>query len=56
MTGAVPLEETTMNETPNARPDGGPGVVVLLLAWLAVGIPMLWGIFMTIRKASLLFK
>ncbi len=42
-----------------ARPEdtgGGSSVVVLLLAWIAVGIPMLWGIFMTIRKASLLFK
>ncbi|HMV31471.1 MAG TPA: hypothetical protein PKA50_05060 [Gemmatimonadales bacterium] len=45
-----------MEETRPEGPGGGPGVVVLLLAWTAVGIPMLWGIFMTIRKASLLFK
>ena len=45
-----------MDETPNDAPAGGSGLVVLLLAWIAVGIPMLWGIYMTIRKASLLFK
>ncbi|MBK6778198.1 MAG: hypothetical protein IPG75_01260 [Gemmatimonadetes bacterium] len=45
-----------MDETPNDAPAGGSGLAVLLLAWIAVGIPMLWGIYMTIRKASLLFK
>ena len=45
-----------MDETPNDAPAGGSGLVVLLLAWIAVGLPMLWGIYMTIRKASLLFK
>jgi hypothetical protein len=28
---------------------------VLALAWLAVGIPLLWGVFMTLKKALALF-
>ena len=45
-----------MDETRNDAPAGGSGLAVLLLAWIAVGLPMLWGIYMTIRKASLLFR
>lgn len=45
-----------MDETRHEGPGSSSSVVVLALAWIAVGIPMLWGIFMTIRKASLLFK
>ena len=29
--------------------------VKLALAWLAVGIPLLWGVVETVRKASALF-
>jgi hypothetical protein len=29
--------------------------VVPLLAWLAVGLPLLWGVAMTIGKAAALF-
>lgn len=36
-------------------PDSGSWIVVAL-AWLAVGVPMLWGIWTTIKKASLLFR
>ena len=33
----------------------GPwGLVVL--AWAAVGLPLLWGVWMTLRKAAVLFK
>ena len=28
----------------------------VLLAWLAVGIPLLWGVWMTLQKAFVLFK
>ena len=28
----------------------------LALAWLAVGIPLLWGVVETLRKASALFR
>lgn len=30
--------------------------VLVLLAWVAVGIPLGWGVFMTLKKATLLFK
>ena len=30
--------------------------VIVLLAWLGVGIPLAWGVFMTLKKAALLFK
>ncbi len=30
--------------------------VILILAWLGVGVPMLWGVLMTVKKAALLFK
>jgi hypothetical protein len=29
--------------------------VVLILAWLAVGLPLLWGVAQTIGKAAALF-
>jgi hypothetical protein len=29
---------------------------VVALAWLAVGLPLLWGVAMTIGKAAALFK
>jgi hypothetical protein len=29
---------------------------LVVLAWLAVGAPLLWGVWMTLRKAALLFK
>ena len=28
----------------------------LALAWLAVGIPLIWGVVMTLRKAMALFR
>ena len=30
--------------------------VVLVLAWLAVGLPLLWGVAQTIGKAAALFR
>lgn len=30
--------------------------ITLLLAWLAVGIPLVWGVFITVDKAWVLFK
>jgi hypothetical protein len=32
------------------------GWLAVALAWTAVGIPLAWGIFMTFKKAALLFK
>lgn len=31
-----------------------PGVVVL--AWLLVSVPLLWGVWQTIKKAAVLFR
>jgi hypothetical protein len=28
----------------------------LLLAWLVVGAPLLWGVFQTLKKAAVLFR
>lgn len=30
--------------------------VLVVLAWIAVGTPLLWGVFVTLQKAALLFK
>lgn len=38
---------------------GSPGVgswILVALAWLAVGIPLLWGIWTTLEKAVVLFR
>lgn len=44
-------------DAPEESTHTGPGsVLALMAAWLAVGIPMLWGIWTTIRKAALLFR
>ncbi len=29
---------------------------MVIAAWLLVGIPLAWGIWMTLKKATLLFK
>jgi hypothetical protein len=29
---------------------------VVALAWLAVGLPLLWGIWQTVKKAAVLFR
>ena len=34
---------------------GGQGVT-LVLAWLAVGLPLLWGVLQTLQKTLALFK
>jgi len=40
----------------NAEPRPGAGnTVKLMLAWLAVGVPLLWGVVQTLRKAMALF-
>ncbi len=37
------------------QPPAGSWLLVAV-AWLAVGVPLLWGIFNTFRKAALLFR
>lgn len=38
------------------RATGSSSWVVVALAWIAVGIPMLWGVWMTLKKAAVLFR
>lgn len=38
------------------RARGGTSWFAVALAWLAVGVPMLWGVWMTLKKAALLFR
>jgi hypothetical protein len=33
----------------------GTNPVILILAWLAVGLPLLWGVGQTVSKAAALF-
>jgi hypothetical protein len=37
------------------RPAGGSWILVGL-AWVAVGVPLLWGIWTTLKKAIVLFR
>lgn len=39
-----------------ATPAGQSQGLVLVLSWLAVGAPLLWGVAQTIRKALALFR
>jgi hypothetical protein len=45
------MTETTHHETVS-----GANKVKLVLAWTLVGIPLLWGVYNTLEKASLLFR
>lgn len=43
----------------NAEPDPQSKLgewALVLLAWLAVTIPLLWGIWQTVKKATVLFR
>jgi hypothetical protein len=35
---------------------GGGQIVTLVLAWLGVGLPLLWGVLQTLEKTLALFK
>ena len=53
-------DEGGMKPTPG-EPGGGPhghraSAFLVIMAWIAVGIPMLWGVWMTLNKAALLFR
>lgn len=38
------------------RATHGSSWVAVVLAWIAVGVPMLWGVWMTLKKAAVLFR
>lgn len=42
-------------EAPESTPSAASWVAVAI-AWILVGIPLLWGVFMTVRKAAPLFR
>jgi hypothetical protein len=39
-----------------ASPEVSGSWMPVVMAWLAVGLPLAWGVFMTFKKAALLFK
>jgi hypothetical protein len=41
-------------EQQEERPSAASWVLVAL-AWIAVGVPLLWGIYQTLQKAKVLF-
>lgn len=46
-----------MTGTPNdPAPGSESSAFLVILAWIAVGTPMLWGVWMTLQKAALLFR
>lgn len=45
-----------MNDSVTQRSDtSGSALAALLLSWLAVGVPLAWGVFATLQKALALF-
>jgi hypothetical protein len=43
------------NETNDGQPSRASWIAVAA-GWLLVGVPLLWGIFITFKKAALLFR
>jgi hypothetical protein len=43
------------DETHDIHPSPGSWIAVAV-AWVLVGVPLLWGIFITFKKAALLFR
>ncbi len=41
--------------SPEIRPSPSSWIMVAI-AWVLVGVPLLWGIFITFKKAALLFR
>lgn len=46
---------TNDHSTPN-NPPSSSGPMLLAFAWLAVGVPLLWGVVETVKKALPLFR
>jgi len=47
---------TTEKNRPSTAAPSGSGVLALALAWLAVAVPLTWGVAQTIKKALALFS
>ncbi len=54
----TPSSSATMGRPAPASPAAPPTgqVIVLVLSWTAVGLPLLWGVAETLRKALALFQ
>jgi hypothetical protein len=49
-------EYLTMTASPRAESDSTTPVAAVAVAWLLVSVPLLWGIWETIKKAAALFS
>jgi hypothetical protein len=45
-----------MADEPGDARSSGASWILVGLAWLAVGVPLLWGIWTTLKKAVVLFR
>jgi hypothetical protein len=50
-----PADPQPVTEAEHAGPSAGSWLAVAA-AWIAVGVPLLWGVYMTVKKAALLFR
>ena len=50
------LPKNAANATVSSDVGAGSHPVLILMAWAAVGIPLAWGIWITVQKALILFK
>jgi hypothetical protein len=51
----VSKETVVANNQASEKPEGSSWVIVVL-AWLPVTLPLLWGIWQTVKKAAVLFR
>ena len=56
-TRTEPVKDASKEMTSDSRRARGrsSGAVAVSLAWLAVGIPLLWGVVQTLRRSLALF-
>ena len=52
----MPPKAQAQANVSGAAVTGGGQVVTLVLAWLGVGLPLLWGVLQTLEKTLALFK
>lgn len=48
--------DTSTNNTTREMRTGGGQTALLVIAWLWVGIPLLWGVYQTLMKSLPLFR
>jgi MFS family permease len=53
---ALKAEAETGSGNMNAMATGATNPMIVVLAWLAVGIPLAWGVWSTVDKAKVFFK